>query len=126
MGIYAEVKSDKGYSLSELKIIEDFALGCDINLLLIMGSPTKEEIVLINRCSASPLYEYISEDNLIEESELVSEYIQNLTDFSLVEFGRNPINNSLALVYKGRCSSDEISFKKSILNAKNAVFEHAG
>lgn len=126
LGIYAEVKPDKGYSLSELKIIEDFALGCDTNLLLIMGFPTKEEIVLINRCSASPLYEYINEDNLIEESELISEYIQNLTDFSLVEFGRNPINNSLALVYKGRCPPDEMSFKKSILKAKDAVFEHAG
>jgi hypothetical protein len=126
LGIYAEVKPDKGYSLSELKIIEDFALGCDTNLLLIMGFPTKEEIVLINRCSASPLYEYINEDNLIEESELISEYIQNLTDFSLVEFGRNPINNSLALVYKGRCPPDEMQFKKSILKAKDAVFEHGG
>lgn len=46
MGIYADVKLDKGYSLSELKIIEAFALDCDNNLLLIMGFPTKEEIVL--------------------------------------------------------------------------------
>ena len=85
LGIYAEVKLDKGYSLSELKIIEEFALDCDNNLLLILGFPTKEEIVLINRSSASPLYEYINEDDLIEESELISDYIESLTDFSSIE-----------------------------------------
>ncbi len=47
-----------------------------------------------------------------------------ILDFSLVEFSRNPLNNSLTLAYKERCPPDEISFKESLLKAKKARFEH--
>jgi hypothetical protein len=123
--VYVEIKPNRGFSLAELKKIDAFALDGDNNLLLIMGSPTKEEMVLINRCSASPLYEYIDENEYgLSENEIVSEYIGNAVDFSLVEFNQNPLNNSLALAYKERCPPDEISFKESLLKAKKARFEH--
>lgn len=125
LGVFVEVKPNRGFSLQELKKIDAFALDGDNQLLLIMGSPTKEEMVLINRCSTAPLYEYIDENEYgLSEEEVVSEYIGNAVDFSLVEFNQNPITNSLVLSFKERCPPDEISFKESLLKAKKARFEH--
>jgi len=125
LNVYVEVKPNRRFSFTELKKIDAFALDGDNNLLLIMGSPTKEVMVLINRCSTAPLYEYIDENEYgLSEDEIVQEYIGNAEDFSLVEFNRNPLNNSLALVYRERCPPDEIAFKKSLLKAKRARFEH--
>lgn len=122
LGLYVEVKPSKALNLSELKKIESFSLGLDNNLLLIMGIPSEEEMVLINRCSASPLSEYIDEGCVIKELDVVSDYIQNVIEFSLVEFSQNPMNNSLSLVYKKRSPQDDISFKESMLKAKNTMF----
>ena len=123
--VYVEIKPNCCFSLAELKKIDVFALDGDNNLLLVMGSPTKEEMVFLNRCSTAPLDEYIGENEYgLSEDEIVSQYIGMAEDFSLVEFNRNPLNNSLVLVYKERCPPDEISFKESLLKAKKARFEH--
>lgn len=125
LGVYVEVKPNKGFSLVELKKIDAFALGGDNQLLLIMGSPTNEEMALINRCSVNPLEEYIVENEYgLSEDEIVGEYIGNALEFSLVEFNQNPITNSLTLAYKMRCPPDEVGFKNSLLKAKQARFEH--
>ncbi|MFN0139662.1 MAG: hypothetical protein ACKVQW_06205 [Pyrinomonadaceae bacterium] len=111
--------------MKELKKIDSFALGWDRHLLLVMGTPTNEEMVLINRCSVEPLDEYIDENEYgLSDEEIVAEYIGNAVDFSHVEFNRNPINNSLTLSYKHRCPPDEVSFKESLLKAKQSRFEH--
>lgn len=80
--LYVEVKPNKSLNLSELKKIESFSLDWDNNLLLIMGIPSEEEMLLLNRCSTSPLSEYIDEDCVIKELDVASDYIQNVIDFS--------------------------------------------
>lgn len=125
LDIFVEIKPNRNFSLQELKKIDSFALGGDKHLLLVMGTPTNEEMVLINRCSVAPLYEYIDENEYgLSDEEIVAEYIGNAVDFSHVEFNRNPITYSLTLSYKHRCPPDEVSFKESLLKAKQSRFEH--
>lgn len=125
LDLFVEVKPNQSFSLDELMKIDVFAMAGDKNVLLIMGTPTNEEMVLINRCSVNRLEEYISENEYgFSENEIVAEYLSNALDFSLVEFNQNPISRDLALVYKRRSPNDEVEFKNSLLKAKQAQFEH--
>ena len=125
LNVYVDVKPNKNFQLGDLKKIEEFALIDGNNLLLIIGKPASEYMVLFNnkKCSVSLLDEYIAENEFgLSEEEIVAEYIDNAIEISLVEFNRDPLNNNLLLTYKKRCPNDEIIFKTSLLKAKMERF----
>lgn len=125
LSVFVEIKPNQQLSMTELRKIDAFAVGGDKHLVLVMGSPTNEEMVLINRCSMAPLCEYCDENEYeLADEEIVAEYIANAVEFSHVEFNRSPLNNLITLCYRHRCPPDEVSFKKSLLKAKQSRFEY--
>ncbi|MBP8655083.1 MAG: hypothetical protein WBK37_05740 [Kiritimatiellia bacterium] len=120
MGIYVEVKPKDQLELRELKKLSNFVFGGEYQLLLILGSPTKHEMLLIDKASSS-VTEY--EEEYEKESDIVSEYLNGLRDFSRVTFGRSPLHQGWTLVFSPLPPPLEVDLQRAFLKAKQARFE---
>lgn len=125
LGVYVEIKPEENLTLSELKKLDALSLENDKNLLLIIGTPTKEKMFLINRHNAVSLSEYIYGNTFDkeEEKELIREYIGDLSSSCLVEFTLCPISHNVILAYINRSVFETTSFDEALIKAKQARFE---
>jgi hypothetical protein len=121
MNVFVEVKPNDQLELAELRKLDHFALDGDCQLLLILGSPTSHEMLLINRCTTAPLEEL--QDEYDQESDIVSEYVNSLRDFACVTFGPLALQRGWTLVFKSLPPPDEMHLQEAFLKAKQARFE---
>ncbi|HXG11593.1 MAG TPA: hypothetical protein VNK04_17695 [Gemmataceae bacterium] len=124
LAVYVEVKPNRSIPYADLKKIVEFALGWDKNVLLIIGTPTQEEMFLINRCTCRPLEEYEWEYEIKpDEADIVSDFLSDLSDWASVAFGSVPLSRGWCLVYRSLPPTDEVTLKEALLKAKQARFE---
>lgn len=124
LDVHVEIKPHRTIPYADLKKIEEFALVGGKNVLLIVGTPTQEEMFLVNRCTCRPLEEYECEyESKPDEAEIVADFLSDLSDWAGVAFGTVPLSRGWCLVYRSLPPCDEVNLKESLLKAKQSRFE---
>jgi hypothetical protein len=124
IGVFVEVKPHRDITRPELRKIIQFAVDGDQRLLLILGTPSNEEMYLIDRrtsdgwSSFEPIEEFDTHQSQLES------LFESLSDYGHVEFGQIPFRPEIALVYKALNPYLEHHLHGALLKAKQARFEH--
>lgn len=126
---YVEVKPNADLSRKDFEKIIKFGVNCDQGLLLIVGTPTNEDMYLIDRRTSEEWAHVEDElkDGGITHEQQVAEYFEQFKDWGHVEFGWYPQQESLKhlhLVYRSKCPYLESKLVQAALTAKQARFEH--
>jgi hypothetical protein len=124
IGAFIEIKPFDHFSYSDLKKMLEFALEGNKQLLLIIGTPGKESMQLINRRSCAPIDEYEAEyGGEINEDEIVAVVLESLRTWGKVSFGSTPFDNAWTLIFKELPPYEEYHLSAASLKAKQARFE---
>lgn len=124
MSVFVEVKPTREISRTDLQKMVTFGVDGDRRLMLIIGSPTREEMFLLDRrtsegwCSFEPMEEFET-----HESQLTSLF-ESLVDYGNVQFGQSPFMSGWTIVYKTRSPYEEHLLNGALLKARQARFEH--
>ena len=121
--LFVEIKPNRAIPLADLKKIMEFSLQGNNNVLLIIGTPTNEEMFLINSTSCGPEdyeWEYEGEP---DDTEIVSNILSNLSEWASVCFGPTPLSHGWCLLYRSLPPYDDYHLKEALLKAKQARFE---
>lgn len=124
IGVFVEVKPTETVEYRELKKIVEFALEGDYQLLLIVGSPTKETMYLVNRRSCASLEELESEyQDDPDDSQKVLIFFEELKEWGRVQFGTTPFENKWTLIFTQLPPYEDFHIREAALKAKQARFE---
>ncbi|MFQ6404512.1 hypothetical protein ACIDE9_07060 [Methylophilus sp. 'Pure River'] len=123
--LYVEIKPSERIKLQELRKIFEFSLVGDNHLLLIVGTPTQENMFLINRRHTIILEEFEGEvgDSGAEE-DVVALVFNQLRKAALVVFGNTPLNKNDEWVLIYREAPGYPLINSALASAKEAQFEH--
>ncbi len=120
--VYVEIKPSLRITLPELKKLCEFAFEGDKNLLLIVGTPTQEDMLLIQDVWN---LDEIAADFGVEgrDEDVVDIFLNMLREHSSVTFGGTPLNKMKGwqLVYRNGGKYPLINYALS--QAKEARFE---
>lgn len=119
--IHAEVKPSSELARSDLEKISKFSVEGDKSLLLIVGSPTNEEMYLISRASLLPWEDLCSAAD--DDEGLLQVFWESVRDWGHVQLAYLPQRNGLHLVYKTLPPMADYDLTSSLLKAKQARFE---
>lgn len=121
--VYVEIKPSQRIPLLELKKLQEFAIEGDNNLLLIVGTPTQEDMLLIKDTWN---LDEIEADFGIEggDEDIVDFFLNWLKEHNTVTFGRTPLSEveGWQLVYRNGGKYPLIN--QALSQAKEARFEH--
>lgn len=123
MGVFVEVKPDKQLSDDEIKKMVLFSADSDKPLLLIVGIPGSEEMMLLGRRSL-PGWDEVQ--TWREEAPSLSDaFLGHLRSYSRVEFGQSALIPGWTLVYAPGDIKDLIDsrIKRARQSASQARFE---
>ena len=120
--VFVEVKPTKELNDIDIKKMLEFSVTCDRILLLVIGTPTKEEMFIVSRRTApefSELEEYLCEGQTISDA-----FIESLSD-APVCFSPLPTHavSDAFIVYKELPPYDDNKRAQALLAAKQARFE---
>src|SRR3989338_6170912 len=121
--LHVEVKPSERIALPDLKKIAEFSLQGDHPLLLIVGTPTQEEMFLIDRRHDPGIEEIEVNQEAPNDDETVSIAFESLRDWCSVQFGTTPFSQDRVLLYKSLPPSDEHALQQALLKGKQARFE---
>src|SRR5206468_3004420 len=111
--LFVEVKPSDRLPLADLKKVIEFAMQGDHPTLLIMGTPTKELMFLLDR-RHDPVIDEIEaelEDSATEDDVLAIAF-ESLRDYSAVTFGSTPFVRGWQLIYRTPTPNDEQSLQQ--------------
>lgn len=123
-GVYVEVKPHDQVPYAELRKIMLFGVDGDMRILLIVGTPSNEEMYLVDRMTTVSWDEMCAELSEYDEEGRCAIFFQSLGDYGHVEFGEVPGSRDLRLIYKNQTPNRAYGLAKAILDAKQARFEH--
>lgn len=121
LDVHVEVKPNCELARKDLEKLIRFGVDCEQQLLLIIGSPSHEEMYLVNRCCADS-WSTFSES--ASDEELREAFFEGVVDWAHVEFGRVPRQPGIHLVYKSRDPMWDANVTMALAKAKRARFEH--
>lgn len=120
--LFVEVKPTTNIPIRELRKLVEFAQADDNKLLLIVGTPTNEEMFIVDRRSA-PLDELDSSESFSDD-ELATMFVDALTEWGNVSFGISPFSTHWTISYKTLPPPTQQTVRAALLAAKQSRFEH--
>lgn len=118
--LFVEVKPHRKIPIADLRKVVEFALAGDSNLLLIIGAPTKQQMLLINRRNCDH-FEATTDDSISDE-ENVENWLINHGEEEVV-FAHGPFKPGWHIVYHSCSAWAQIHLEAALLKAKKARFE---
>lgn len=122
--VHVEVKPNVDLSRTELEKLIRFGVDCDQQLLLIIGTPSREAMFLVNRACADSWNSFAAEELDQSEYELRERFFEAIVDWAHVEFGPIPGQPGRHLIYKTKPPMAEADISIALEKAKQARFEH--
>jgi hypothetical protein len=128
MDVFVEVKQDESEFINNLRKLEEFYLDCGNNLVLICGTPTRETMYLLNRCTTIDFESFCMGSGLDEaDNQSVELFMEFVRHNGSVFFGPVPLSLQFTLLYNrdsGYADAVNSGVNQALLAAKQARFEY--
>lgn len=122
--VHVEVKPNTELMRADLEKMIRFAVDCDQQLLLILGTPARDAMFLVNRTCADS-WDSFAADELEQSDEALRErFFEAIADWAHVQFGLIPRQSGYHLLYKTNPPMAEADIAIALQKAKQARFEH--
>ncbi len=118
---WVEVKPHKRIPIQDLKKVVEFALEGEKNLLLIIGTPSNQTMLMLNRRTCDFVQEY--GDGSLDDEDLVENYLSDIGDAE-VFFTGDPLRRGWTLAFREQPPWFGCMLGNALLKAKQARFEH--